>query len=315
MDKIKVVLIVGPTASGKSALAIELAEKFNGEIVSADSMQVYRYMDIGTAKPAKEQRKKIPHHMIDAADPDEDYTAARYSDEASRAIREIHERGKNVFVAGGTGLYIKALTKGLFKGPGSDMRIRREFAVLGSGSEGAKYLYEKLQEVDPDAALRIHPNNMARIMRALEVYSLTGKPISVFQKEHNFSEEPYEAMKIGLAVDRKSLYKGIEDRVDNMIKAGLLEEVRRLLAMGYSPGLKAMCGLGYKEIVGCIQNKYSLEGAVVEIKKNTRRYAKRQMTWFRKEADIRWFAPDEKACPVVSLNGKDIIALVKEFLG
>lgn len=306
MNKIKIVVIVGPTASGKSVLAMELAEMFNGEIVSADSMQVYRYMDIGTAKPAKEQRTKIPHHLIDVADPDEEFTAARYNKEASKAICEIHNRGKNVFVAGGTGLYIKALTKGLFEGPGSDMRLRSEFAMLSSGSEGAKYLYERLKEVDQEAASRIHPNNMARIMRALEVYSLTGKPISVFQKGHSFSEEPYEVTKIGLAVDRKSLYKGIEDRVDNMIKAGLLEEVRRLLAMGYSSVLKAMCGLGYKEIVGHIQNKYSLEDAVVEIKKNTRRYAKRQMTWFRKEADIRWFAPDKK---------EDIMTLVKEFLG
>ena len=305
MDKIKIIVIVGPTASGKSALAMELSERFDGEIVSADSMQVYRYMDIGTAKPVKEQREKIPHHLIDIADPDEEFTAARYSDEASKAIREIHERGKNVFVAGGTGLYIKALTKGLFKGPGSDVRLRNEFAILGSGSEGTRYLYEKLKEVDPEAASRIHPNNAARIIRSLEVYYLTNKPISVFQKEHNFSEEPYEAIKVGLSADRKSLYKSIEDRVDNMMKVGLVEEARRLLDMGYSPDLKTMRGLGYKEILGYIQNKYGLEEAVREIKKNTRRYAKRQMTWFRKEADIRWFSSEEK--------GK-MIALIEGFL-
>lgn len=305
MDKIKIIVIVGPTASGKSALAMELSERFDGEIVSADSRQVYRYMDIGTAKPVKEQREKIPHHLIDIADPDEEFTAARYSDEASKAIREIHERGNNVFVAGGTGLYIKALTKGLFKGPGSDVRLRNEFAMLGSGSEGAMYLYGKLKEVDPEAASRIHPNNAARIIRALEVYYLTNKPISVFQKEHNFSEEPYEAIKVGLSADRKSLYKSIEDRVDNMMKVGLVEEARRLLDMGYSPDLKAMCGLGYKEILGYIQNKYGLEGAVREIKKNTRRYAKRQMTWFRKEADIRWFSSEEK---------DKIVALIEGFL-
>lgn len=306
MNKMKIVVIVGPTASGKSALAMELAEKFNGEIVSADSMQVYRYMNIGTAKPAMEQRKKIVHHLIDVADPDEGFTAARYSGEASKAICGIHERGKNVFVVGGTGLYIKALTKGLFKGPGSDARIRSELIALGAGSEGAQYLYEKLKEADSDAASKIHPNNVARIVRALEVYYLTNKPISAFQKEHSFSEEPYEVMKIGLAVDRKSLYKGIEDRVDNMMQAGLVEEIRRLLAMGYSPGIKTMCGLGYKEIIGYIQGKYGLSDAVMEIKKNTRRYAKRQMTWFRKEVDIRWFAPDER---------QGIMTLVKEFLG
>lgn len=305
MDKIKIIVIVGPTASGKSALAIELSRRFDGEIVSADSMQVYRYMDIGTAKPVKEEREKIPHHLIDIVDPDEEFTAARYRDEASKVIMEIHKRGKNVFVVGGTGLYIRALTKGLFKGPGSDAQIRSELAMLGSGSDGAGYLYEKLKEADPQAAIGIHPNNTARIIRALEVYYLTNKPISVFQKEHNFSEEPYEVVKIGLSVDRKFLYKSIEDRVDNMIKAGLAEEARRVLDMGYSPGLKTMRGLGYKEIIGYIQNKYSLEDAVREIKKNTRRYAKRQMTWFKKEADIRWFSSEEK---------DKIISLIEGFL-
>lgn len=305
MDKIKIIVIVGPTASGKSALAIELSRRFDGEIVSADSMQVYRYMDIGTAKPVKEEREKIPHHLIDTAYPDEEFTAARYRDEASKVIQEIHERGKNVFVVGGTGLYIKALTKGLFKGPGSDAQIRSELAMLGSGNDGARYLYEKLKEADSEAALRIHPNNTARIIRALEVYYLTKKSISVFQKEHNFSEEPYEVIKIGLSVDRKFLYKSIEDRVDNMIKSGLAEEARRVLDMGYSPGLKTMRGLGYKEIIGYIQNKYSMEDAVREIKKNTRRYAKRQMTWFKKEADIKWFSSEEK---------DKIISLIEGFL-
>ena len=314
MGKIKIVAVVGPTASGKSMLAMELTARFNGEIVSADSMQVYRFMDIGTAKPTQEQRQRVPHHLIDIADPDEEFNAARYSEEASRAIHDIHERGKNVFVVGGTGLYIRALTKGLFKGPGSDMRLRNEFAILGSRSEGARYLYEKLKEIDPEAASRIHPNNMARIVRALEVYYLTNKPISVFQKEHGFSEEPYDVLKVGLSIDKRFLYKRIEDRVDSMIEAGLVAEVRRLLAMGYSPDLKAMRGLGYKEIAGYIQNKYSLEDAIMEIKKNTRRYAKRQMTWFRKEVDISlppnasiggWFTHDEK---------DKIISLLERFL-
>ncbi|MBI3754528.1 MAG: tRNA (adenosine(37)-N6)-dimethylallyltransferase MiaA [Deltaproteobacteria bacterium] len=303
MRKIKLIVIVGPTASGKSALAVELAERFNGEIVSADSMQVYRAMNIGTAKPMQGQRERVAHHLIDAADPDEEFTAARYREEASRAIHEIRERGRNVFVVGGTGLYIRALTRGLFQGPGSNPRLRRK---LASENLGPGYLYEKLKEVDPDAAAKIHPNNLTRVIRALEVYSLTSKPISAFQKEHSFSEEPYEALNIGISVERNFLYKAIEDRVDSMIKAGLAGEVRRLLDMGYSPDLKAMGGLGYKEMIGYIQNKYSLEYAVLEIKKNTRRYAKRQMTWFRREADIRWFAPDKK---------EDIMAAVKEFFG
>ena len=311
MGKIKIVVVVGPTASGKSMLAMELAARFKGEIVNADSMQVYRFMEIGTAKPTKEQRQRVPHHLIDIADPDEEFNAARYSEEASRSIHDIHERGKNVFVVGGTGLYVRALTKGLFKGPGSDMRLRNEFAILGSRSEGARYLYEKLKEVDPDAASRIHPNNMARIVRALEVYYLTNKPISVFQKEHGFSEEPYDVLKVGLSIDKRFLYKRIEDRVDSMIEAGLVAEVKKLLDMGYvgtdlKSVPKAMHALGYKEILEYIQNKISLENAVEEIKKNTKRYAKRQLTWFRKEADIKWFAHDKK---------EDIIILVKEFLG
>ncbi|MBI3398198.1 MAG: tRNA (adenosine(37)-N6)-dimethylallyltransferase MiaA [Deltaproteobacteria bacterium] len=310
MDKIKVVAIVGPTASGKSMLAMELAERFNVEIVSADSMQVYRSMDIGTAKPTKEQRSKIKHHMIDVANPDEEFTAARYKDEASKAIHGAHARGKNVFVVGGTGLYIRALTKGLFNGPGSDMRLRNGFAMLANyhaqiGSDGKRYLHDKLKEVDAESASKIHPHNTARIVRAMEVYYLTSQPISLLQKEHGFLEEPYQVIKIGLSVDRETLYKKIEERVDRMIEAGMVDEVRRLLANGYSSKLKAMGGLGYKEITEHIQNKCSLEDAIKEIKRNTRRYAKRQMTWFKKEADIRWFSCEEK---------DRIITLVEGFL-
>ncbi len=302
MEKIKVVIIGGPTASGKSMLAVDLSERFNGEVVSADSMQVYRYMDIGTAKPSREERERIPHHMIDAADPDEEFTAARYRDEASGAIKKIHAMGKRVFIVGGTGLYIRALIKGLFRGPGSDMRLRGELAMIGGG-EGAMCLYEKLKEIDPEGALRIHPNNAARIIRALEVYYLTNKPISALQKEHGFSEDPYEVAKVGLSVDRGILYQRIEERVDRMIQDGFVEEVRRLIDMGYG-GTRAMAGLGYKEICIYLKAEHNLEYAVKEIKKNTRRYAKRQMTWFRKEADIQWFPCEER--------GK-IISFVERF--
>lgn len=298
-DKEKVVIIVGPTASGKSALAAELAQRFNGEIVSADSMQVYRYMDIGTAKPTSEQRRMAAHHMIDIADPAEGFTAAAYSAKAKKAIHEIHNRGKNVFIAGGTGLYIRAVIKGLFNVPASDARIRHEFALTAQmqkqiGKDGKSCLYDRLKEVDPDAAARIHPNNAVRIIRALEVYHLTNRPISAFHKEHGCGEELYETIKIGILVDRKILYNSIENRVDNMIEAGLMGEVRGLLNRGYSPELKAMGSLGYKEIIGYIQNKYGFEHAVKEIKKNTRRYAKRQITWFKKEPGVIWFTYEEK---------------------
>ncbi|MBI3755287.1 MAG: tRNA (adenosine(37)-N6)-dimethylallyltransferase MiaA, partial [Deltaproteobacteria bacterium] len=218
--------------------------------------------------------------------------------------------GKNVFVVGGTGLYIRALTKGLFNGPGSDMRLRNGFAMLANyhaqiGSDGKRYLHDKLKEVDAESASKIHPHNTARIVRAMEVYYLTSQPISLLQKEHGFLEEPYQVIKIGLSVDRETLYKKIEERVDRMIEAGMVDEVRRLLANGYSSKLKAMGGLGYKEITEHIQNKCSLEDAIKEIKRNTRRYAKRQMTWFKKEADIRWFSCEEK---------DRIITLVEGFL-
>lgn len=307
MDKVKIIVIAGPTASGKSTLAMELAEMFNGEIISADSMQVYRYMDIGTAKPDIEQRRKIAHYLIDIVDPDEEFSAARYREDASKAIQKICGKGKNPFVVGGTGLYIKALTKGLFNGPGSDISIRNKLAVQGSGKDASNHLYQKLKEVDPDSSSKIHPNNRARIIRALEVYYLTNKPISSFQKEHNFSEDPYETIKLGLSVDRKFLYKGIEDRVDNMMNAGFTNEVRRLLGMGFRPDSKAMCALGYKEIIGYLQNNCSLESAVTEIKKNTKRYAKRQMTWFRKDTDIMWFPYSED-------GKKQITALIERFL-
>ncbi|MBI1912202.1 MAG: tRNA (adenosine(37)-N6)-dimethylallyltransferase MiaA [Deltaproteobacteria bacterium] len=304
MPKTKLILIVGPTATGKSDLAVELSTLFNGEIVSADSMQIYRYMDIGTAKPTREQRANAAHHLIDIVNPDEDYTAARYKKDASAKIEEISSRGKNIFVAGGTGLYVKALTQGLFEGPASDASIRQNL-MEEAKTKGKEYIYEKLKEVDPISASTIHPNNLIRVIRALEVYNISGKTMSDFQREHGFSEEPFETLKIGLIKERDSLYRDIERRVDRMMEEGLLEETRRLLGMGYSSCLKPMCALGYKEMCNFIAGEYNLEKAVEELKKNTRHYAKRQITWFKKDNEIRWFHPDGK---------KDIINLVKEFL-
>lgn len=301
MDKIKLVIIVGPTALGKSRLAMELAERFNGEIVNADSRQVYRYMDIGTAKSSHEDRRRVPHHLIDIVDPDEDFTAARFRTEAMKVIQDIYERGRNIFVAGGTGLYIKALIGGLFKGPGADEGLRGELR-RETELEGADYLYQRLKEVDPVAASCIHPHNMVRVIRALEVFYLTDRPISSFQREHGFLERPYETLKVGLIKDRRDLYRDIEARVDRMIEAGLIEEVRGL---GYPPTLKAMQGLGYREIVDYLHGKYTLEEAIRRLKRNTRRYAKRQMTWFRNDRDIHWFPPEDR---------QEVFSLVEGFL-
>jgi len=304
MDKPKVTFILGPTASGKTGLAIELASLFNGEIISADSMQVYKHFDIGTAKPSGKELATVAHHLLSVVEPDTTYTAARFRTEALEKIDDIRSRGKNVFVAGGTGLYVKVLTKGIFEGPEADNSVReslRAFAV----EHGARALYERLREVDPESAEKIHPNNTERLVRAIEVWELAKKPISEFHREHAFKADPFDSLKIGLQVDRSTLYDAIDRRVDGMIKQGLVEETQELLLKGYGPGCKPMRGLGYKEVTGFLDGRYSLEEAVSLIKQNTRRYAKRQFTWFRADPEIRWFSPAQK---------HDIIDLVKGHL-
>jgi tRNA dimethylallyltransferase len=304
MEKAKVVIIAGPTASGKSALAAELAMAFNGEVVSADSMQVYKYMDIGTAKPSKETLESVPHHLIDVVDPDSDYTAASFRKDAIRKIREINGRGRSAFIAGGTGLYIKALTKGLFDGPAADKSLR-EGLRREAEERGAEHLYNRLREVDPVSAESIHQNNIVRIIRALEVYESSGRPISEFHREHGFHEDPFDAVKVGITKERALLYGDIEKRVDRMMADGLPEETERLLNMGYGPHLKPMRALGYREMTGYINGELGLDEAVGLLKKNTRNYAKRQMTWFRNDPGIIWFSPEQK---------KDIMELVERHL-
>ena len=302
MDKIKLVVILGATASGKSKLALDLAELFSGEIISADSMQVYKHMDIGTAKPSRAERAAIPHHLIDVVEPDEEFTAASFRQEASRRMEEIRARGRNPFVAGGTGLYIRALTKGIFEGPEGDKTVRddllREAQLYGRAS-----LYEKLKEADPVSAERIHPNNLRRVVRALEVYYLARRPISDFHREHAFAERPYDTLFIGLEKERARLYEDIDQRVDEMMERGLVDETRGLLEMGYSPDLKPMGALGYKEVVAFLKGETTLEEATRLIKRNTRHYAKRQITWFRKDPEIRWFPPEERSGIIGEVKG------------
>ncbi len=286
----KLVLIVGPTATGKSSLALDLALKCRGEIISADSVQVFRGLDIGTAKPSQEERARVAHHLIDVLDPDEEYSAAHFRRQADEIISNLHSRGKAVFLAGGTGLYLKALTRGLFSGPGGDAELRaaaRQRAKEG----GEEALYEELQRKDPEAASRIHPHDAFRIIRALEVCS-TGKPISLFQKEHGFRERPYELLKIGLFLEREQLYRKIESRVEKMLQAGWVEEVKELLGRGYSPKLRPLQSLGYKHIVSYLMGGIKLPEAIEVIKRDTRRYAKRQITWFKADPEIKWFSAD-----------------------
>jgi tRNA dimethylallyltransferase len=286
-EKIKLVIIQGPTASGKSALALELAERFGGEIVNADSMQVYRGMDIGTAKPCREERQRVPHHLYDIVNPDVNFTAADFREHASRVIEEIHRRGNRAILVGGTGLYIKILTQGLVDSPGGDEEIRRELEEQAH-REGLETLHRRLAAVDPPAAARLHPNDGVRIVRALEVFLLTGRPLSAFHEEHRFADEPYRCLKLGISVEREILYQRVEERVDRMIDEGLVDEVRGLLAAGYLPTHKAMGSIGYREVCAHLAGEYHLEEAERLIKQSTRQYAKRQMTWFRRDSEIIW---------------------------
>jgi len=277
---------------GKSRLAVVLAAEFSGEVVNADSMQVFRHMDIGTAKPAPAEMRGVPHHLLDIVEPDGEYTAADFRRDASLKIAEINGRGHSAFVVGGTGLYVRALTEGLAPAPGADRRIR-EGLLMQARKEGPGALHRRLARVDPAAAAAIHPNNLRRVIRAMEVFEITGTPISDLHRAHAFAERPFDTLKIGLAVEREALYRAIERRVDGMISAGLVEEVRSLLARGYRSDLKPMTGLGYKEITAFIEGRSTLAEAVELIKRNTRRYAKRQLTWFRKDKEIKWFSPGD----------------------
>jgi tRNA dimethylallyltransferase len=288
----KVLIILGPTAVGKSKVALEIADKLNGEIISADSRQVYKYMDIGIAKPTSQEQKKVPHHLIDIIKPDEKFSAAEYAKRAREAIHEIVERNKQPIVVGGSGLYIKALTEGFFEGPQANAKIRKR---LGKEAKklGNSHLYQKLKAVDPITASKVYPNDLKRIIRGLEVYELTGKTMAELQQRGVYLVPEFEFIKVGLSLDRKELYQRIEKRVDAMFRGGLLEEVKNLRKMGYSPKLNALNTLGYKELFLYLQRKITLEEAMEKIKQNTRNYAKRQLTWFKKDKEIIWLSAED----------------------
>ncbi len=298
--KPKIVIILGPTAVGKTELTLSLAQTINAEIVNADSQQVYRYLDIGTSKPAKADRERVRHHLIDVVNPDEEFNAAIYRGLATARIDEILKRGAPALVCGGTGLYLKALTGGLFAGPGRDSELRaklnREIAESGLAS-----LYQRLITVDPSANRNIHPNDRQRIIRALEVYQSTGRPLSAWQEEHRFHEQTFEVLKIGLERERSELYDLINERTENMIRAGLLDEVRALMARGYSLDLKPLRSVGYRQMGEVIKEIKTLPEALEEMKQETRRLAKRQLTWFRSDAEIRWFHPEKQKRKIADL--------------
>jgi tRNA dimethylallyltransferase len=287
-----IVILLGPTASGKTPVALDWAERLGGEIVSADSMQVYRHMDVGTAKPSREARQRVRHHLLDVVDPDETFNAAMFQRLADLAIADIHGRGRRALIVGGTGLYIRALHRGLFEGPDGDATMR-EFLCQEAERRGVEALHGDLQRLDPEAAGRIHSRDLVRIVRALEVYHRTGVPLSVHQERHGFAEERYRAIYLGIHLERSVLYAGIDARVERMMADGLLEEVERLMALGYGLDLPSMRAIGYRHMGRHIKGESSLDDAVAQMKRDTRRYAKRQMTWFRRLPEVHWFEPGE----------------------
>jgi tRNA dimethylallyltransferase len=292
-QKPSLVIISGPTCVGKTDVAIALAEPLGAEIISADAMQVYRYMNIGTAKPTEEQLARVRHHLIDVISPDEPFNAVLFRTMADAVIRDLHEKGRPIFVVGGTGLYIKALTRGLFPAQEQDgavrKRLKNEAETLGLDA-----LYQRLQEVDPVAAARIHPNDTYRIVRALEVHQVTGKPISHHQRVHGFRDFRHRTLKIGLTANRNILYGGINRRVDLMLASGLLEEVKWLLDHGYPSTLKSMRSIGYRHMSDHLEARAPWDETVRLFKRDTRRYAKRQLTWFRADPEIQWLQPGQR---------------------
>jgi len=286
-DDKPILILAGPTAVGKTDASLLLAQEQGAEIVSADSMQIYRGMDIGTAKPSLEQRRLVYHHMIDIVAPDQPYSAGDYLRDARAAIDGILASGGTPIVVGGTGLYIRALTRGLFQGPPADIELR-ERLLLREGEGEPGILYSDLVKVDPEAAVKIHPNDLRRTIRALEVYYLRDRKLSDFQREHSFQDRPYRYRLVFLVRSRSELYPRIEQRVDQMIEAGLEAEVKALMERGYLPGLSSMQGLGYKHFLDCFLGKMSREEAVALLKRDTRRFAKRQFTWFRREPEVVW---------------------------
>ncbi len=303
-SKPDIIVICGPTGLGKTAVSIELAIELHGEIIGADSMQIYQYMDIGTAKATLDEQALVPHHLIDIVDPDEPFDAAMFAKMAGELIMKLHADGIVPFVVGGTGLYIKALVHGLSHAGSADTDIRKRLKKAEL-LHGSGFLYERLCKCDQVAAGRIHPNDTYRIIRALEVYEATGMAISQYSKDHAFDKRRFNVLKIGLHMEREALYDRINRRVDAMIEEGLVDEVKMLLGRGYSEDLKSMQSIGYRHMVDFIKGRITWEETVRTLKRDTRRYAKRQMTWFKADPEVIWAEPEQSGY---------IRQLIKKFL-
>jgi len=304
-DKDKPVIVIGgPTASGKTDFALRLAQHCPIEVISSDSRQVYRQMDIGTAKVTVEEQSAVRHHLIDIIDPDQDVSVADYAKLAHAAIEDVLSRNKVPVVVGGTGLYIRAITEGLLDGPDENSQLRAQ--LLDDESQDQGVLHRRLMDVDPSMAEVLHCRDLTRIVRALEVYDATGTPFSQLQKQHGFSEQRYRTLKFAVSVDRPILYDRINQRVHAMVAAGLIDETQRLLAKGYGAELKSMKTIGYRQTVAHLCDNLPLDEAISWIQRDSRRYAKRQMTWFRKDKSINWVD--------YNTDFDSILAWIDEFL-
>lgn len=311
MCKKPMIILTGPTAVGKTALSIDLAKAINGAIISADSMQVYRHMDIGSAKITKEEMQGIPHYLIDVLEPQEEFHVVKFVELAKAALNEIYANGQIPIVTGGTGFYIQALLYDIdFTDQECDEAYRESLAQIAK-EKGADVLHEMLREVDPKSAEAIHANNVKRVIRALEFYHLSGQKISEHNETEREKTSPYQFAYFVLTDDRTHLYERIEKRVDLMMEQGLLDEVKNLKAMGYHRDMVSMQGLGYKEILDALDGKITLDEAVLKIKKETRHFAKRQLTWFKRERDVIWF-DKEKYDYLDDVILCDMIQILKE---
>ena len=309
MEKRPLVILTGPTAVGKTALSVAFAKAINGEIISADSMQVYRHMDIGSAKVTKAEMEGVPHHLIDVLEPAEEFNVVLFQKMARQAAEEIESRGHIPILVGGTGFYIQALLYNIdFAENDEDRRLRRSLEEIAK-EQGASALYEKLRAVDPESCEIIHANNVKRVIRAIEFYEKTGKKISAHNREQRQNISPYRFAYFVLNDDREKIYRQIDQRVDLMMERGLVEEVRALRAMGCSRGMVSMQGLGYKEILSYLEGEISQEEAVYLIKRDTRHFAKRQLTWFKREKEVTWIEKN-----VFDYSSQNMLAFMQDFL-
>lgn len=295
MEKQPLVVLTGPTAAGKTKLSIELARAINGEIISADSMQVYRHMDIGSAKIRPEEMEGIPHYLVDILEPTQDFNVVLFQKYAKDAMAQIYAKGKIPILVGGTGFYIQSVLYDIdFTQNDEDTQLREELEQI-AGQKGAEYLHQMLRECDPKSAERIHANNVKRVIRAIEFYRQTGQRISEHNEQEREKTSAYDSRYFVLTDERGKLYANIDKRVDQMLEDGLVEEVRKLMEMGCKRGSTAMQGLGYKEIIAYLLGENTLDEAVYLIKRDTRHFAKRQLTWFRRERDVIWIEKDKFA--------------------